>query len=324
MNNDLRRYRQQEALRLMLSETHLHPSHFIYPLFIEEGKSIKKPVPSMPGIFRYSLDMIHEEIEELLAMNIRTVLLFGIPRNKDEEGSNTWSDDGIVQQSLRYLKKHYPELFLITDVCFCEYTTHGHCGIIHEGHLHHEKTLENLRRQAISHASHGADMLAPSGMIDGMVAAIREALNNSGFRHLPIMSYAVKYASSFYGPFREAANSMPQFGNRKSYQMNPANKREALLEAWADVSQGADILMVKPALPYLDVIHLLREKTALPIAAYQVSGEYAMIKAAAQQQWIDEKQAMIESLLSIKRAGADIIITYFAKDIVKILQDENI
>lgn len=320
MNHRHRRLRSNESIRQLVQETHLSPGQFVVPVFVEEGNNIKKEIKSMPGIYRYSIDRLDEELEELLQLKLNKILLFGIPHQKDEEGSISWSDQGIVQKAIRYIKKKYPEFYVIADVCFCEYTTHGHCGIIVDGQLHNDKTLENLRKQSVSLASNGADMLAPSGMIDNMVSSIRDALDRSGFSHIPIMSYAVKYASAFYGPFRDAAVSSPQFGDRSTYQMNPANAHEAMREAFSDIKQGADIIMVKPALAYLDIIHMLRQNTHLPIAAYQVSGEYAMIKAAAANGWIDEKKAVNETLISIKRSGADIIITYFAKEWTKWFQ----
>ena len=273
----------------------------------------------MPGIKRYSLDNLAKELDEIKQLEIPAVLLFGIPTVKDEIGSETWNDQGIIQKAIRFIKRNYPELYVITDVCFCEYTSHGHCGIIHDNDVDNDATLINLSKQVISHARAGADMVAPSGMMDGMIAAIREALDQSGFPNLPVMSYAVKYASSFYGPFRDAADSTPSFGDRRTYQMDPANRDEAMREAHFDDQEGADILMVKPALSYLDIIRDVKNNFDRPVACYNVSGEYAMIKAAAEKGWIDEQRVMMESLLSMKRAGADIIITYFAKDVAKLL-----
>ncbi|MCP4882788.1 MAG: porphobilinogen synthase [Flavobacteriales bacterium] len=273
----------------------------------------------MPGIKRFSLDTVSKELDEVSQLDIPAVLLFGIPSSKDEIGSETWNDQGIIQQAIRFIKKYYPQLYVITDVCFCEYTSHGHCGIIHDNDVDNDATLVNIAKQVISHAKAGADMVAPSGMMDGMIAAIREALDQTGFPNLPVMSYAVKYASGFYGPFRDAADSTPSFGDRRTYQMDPSNRDEALREANFDDQEGADILMVKPALSYLDIIRDLKNNFDRPIACYNVSGEYAMIKAAGEKGWIDEEKVMMESLLSMKRAGADIIITYFAKDVAKLL-----
>ncbi|WP_022854493.1 porphobilinogen synthase [Thermodesulfatator atlanticus] len=312
-----RRLRRNEQLRSLVRETEISVKHLIYPLFIVEGKGIKEEVPSMPGVYRFSCDQLKDEIKEVLDLGIPAVILFGIPAQKDEIGSQAYAKRGVVQQAIATIKKEAPELVVVTDVCLCEYTSHGHCGIIKNGEVDNDLTLEQLARTAVSHAKAGAEMVAPSDMMDGRVARIREALDEAGFSHIPIMSYAVKYCSSFYGPFRDAAESAPQFGDRRSYQMDPANVREALREASLDVEEGADILMVKPALPYLDVISRLRAEFNHPIAAYQVSGEYAMIKAAGRLGWLDEERAMLESLLSIRRAGADIIITYFAKEVAK-------
>ena len=312
-----RRLRRTEALRAMVRETELSVKHLIYPLFVVPGKGVKEEVPSMPGVFRFSVDKLAEEAKEIRDLGIPAVILFGIPEKKDEAGSEAYAKRGIIQRAIAALKKAAPELVVVTDVCLCEYTSHGHCGIIKNGEVDNDLTLEQLARVAVSHAKAGADMVAPSDMMDGRVARIREALDEAGFSHIPIMSYAVKYCSSFYGPFREAAESAPQFGDRRSYQMDPANAREALREAALDVEEGADILMVKPALPYLDIIRALREEFNHPIAAYQVSGEYAMIKAAGRLGWLDEERAMMESLISIRRAGADIILTYFAKEVAR-------
>ncbi|WP_067617514.1 porphobilinogen synthase [Dissulfuribacter thermophilus] len=314
-----RRLRKNETIRGLIRETSLELSNLIYPLFVVPGEKIKEPVSAMPGVERFSVDMLVEEVKEVMDLGLRSVLLFGIPEKKDRKGTQAWVKTGIVQRAIEALKKKCPDIYVITDVCLCEYTSHGHCGLIDEKKkdVSNDPSLELLQKTALSHARAGADMVAPSDMMDGRVAAIREALDDSGFEDIPIMSYAVKYASSFYGPFREAAESTPQFGDRRTYQMDPANKREALREATLDMEEGADILMVKPAMPYLDVIHLLRQEFTLPIAAYQVSGEYAMIKAAGANGWIDTDRVMMESLLSIKRAGADIIITYFAKDVAQ-------
>jgi len=317
--NRTRRLRRTDNIRRLVRENSLQLNDLIYPLFIEEGKDIETEIVSMPGIKRFSLDRLSKELDEITALDIPAVLLFGIPSSKDEIGSQTWNEQGIIQQSIRFIKKHYPKLYVITDVCFCEYTSHGHCGIIHDNDVDNDATLVNLAKQVISHARAGADMVAPSGMMDGMIAAIREALDETGFPNLPIMSYAVKYASAFYGPFRDAADSTPSFGDRKTYQMDPSNRDEALREANFDDQEGADILMVKPALSYLDIIRDIKNNFDRPVACYNVSGEYSMIKAAAEKGWIDEEKVMMESLLSMKRAGADIIITYFAKDVAKYL-----
>ena len=314
-----RRLRTSENVRRLVRETQLSVNDFIYPLFIEEGTGIKTEIPSMPGINRYSLDTISEELDEVVSLNIPAILLFGIPSKKDAIGSETWNDDGIMQQAIRFIKKNYPSLYVITDVCFCEYTNHGHCGVLCDHDVDNDATLVNLAKQTISHAKAGADMVAPSGMMDGTIAMMREALDNSGYGNLPIMGYSVKYASAYYGPFREAVDSAPSFGDRRTYQMDPANRDEGLREATFDDEEGADILMVKPALSYLDIIRDLKNNFDRPIACYNVSGEYAMVKAAAEKGWIDGERVMMESLLSMKRAGADIIITYFAKEAAKLL-----
>ena len=321
--NRTRRLRTTGGIRSLVQENQLRVDDLIYPIFIEEGKGIKKEIQSMPGIFRFSLDTLSHELDAVKDLGIRAVILFGIPDSKDEIGSETWNDQGIIQKSIRFIKKHYPELYLITDVCFCEYTSHGHCGIIHNNDVDNDATLKNLSKQAISHARAGADMVAPSGMMDGMIRTLRESLDKEGYYQLPIMSYAVKYSSSFYGPFRDAADSAPSFGDRRTYQMDPANRREAFREADFDKEEGADILMVKPALSYLDIIRDLRNNYNVPIACYNVSGEYAMIKAAGEKGWIDEQKVMMESLLSMKRAGADLIITYFAKEVARLLREQQ-
>ena len=316
-----RRLRKTENIRRLVRENKLTTDDLIFPLFIEEGANIETEIKSMPGIKRFSLDKISTELDEVTSLNIPAVLLFGIPSKKDDVGAGTWNDDGIVQQTIRFIKKNYPKLYVITDVCFCEYTSHGHCGILNDNNdVDNDATLINLSRQAISHAKAGADMLAPSGMIDGSIIKMREALDNTGYYDLPIMGYSVKYSSAFYGPFRDAADSTPTFGDRKTYQMDPANRDEAKREAAFDDAEGADILMVKPALSYLDIVRDLKNNYDRPIACYNVSGEYAMIKAAGEKGWIDEEKVMMESLLSMKRAGADIIITYFAKEVAKILK----
>ncbi|MDG1329152.1 MAG: porphobilinogen synthase [Flavobacteriaceae bacterium] len=319
--NRTRRLRKTENIRRLVRENKLTTDDLIFPLFIEEGENIESEIKSMPGIKRFSLDKISTELDEVTSLNISAVLLFGIPSRKDDVGTETWNDDGIVQQAIRFIKKNYPRLYVITDVCFCEYTIHGHCGILNDyNDVDNDATLINLSKQAISHAKAGADMLAPSGMIDGSIIKIREALDNTGYYDLPIMGYSVKYSSAFYGPFRDAADSTPTFGDRKTYQMDPANRDEAMREAAFDDLEGADILMVKPALSYLDIVRDLKNNYDRPIACYNVSGEYAMIKAAGDKGWIDEEKVMMESLLSMKRAGADIIITYFAKEVAKILK----
>ncbi len=315
----MRRLRKSDVLRRLVRENRLHTDDLIAPLFIIEGVNTKNEIPSMPGVFQYSIDRAGEAIDALLMLGVDKIILFGIPPGKDELGTNTYSHDGIIQKALQSLKKEYPELLLITDVCFCEYTTHGHCGVIVEGEVHNDNTLELLAKQAVSHAESGADMVAPSGMMDNMVGRIRTALDETGFEDFPIMSYAVKYASAFYGPFRDAVDSTPQFGDRKSYQMDPANIREALSEAELDVTEGADILMVKPALAYLDVVREAKTAFNLPIACYNVSGEYSMLKAAANKGWINHDDVLMESLLAMKRAGADIIITYSAREAAQLM-----
>jgi len=319
MYNRTRRLRKTEGIRRLVQETKLSIDDFVYPLFIEEGIGIATEISSMPGINRFSLDQINEELDEIVQLNIPAVILFGIPANKDEDGSETWDENGIIQKAIRFIKEHYPTLYVITDVCFCEYTTHGHCGVIHDNDVDNDVTLINIAKQVVSHARAGADMVAPSGMIDGTIQMVREALDNNGFVNLPIMAYSVKYASAFYGPFRDAADSAPSFGDRRTYQMNPSNRDEAIREANFDDQEGADILMVKPALSYLDIIRDLKNDFDRPIACYNVSGEYAMIKAASEKGWIDGDRVMMESLLSMKRAGASVIITYFAKEAAKLL-----
>ncbi len=316
----LRRLRQNEAIRNLMRETHLSVNDFIFPLFIKQGITEKKAIASMPGLFQLGLCHLEEEIKEIVALKIPAVLLFGIPENehKNETGSIACHDDGIVQEAIRKIKQYAPNLLIISDICFCEYTSHGHCGPMTEKtgtpDVDNDVTLALLVEQSISHAKAGTHVIAPSGMMDGMVAAIRDGLDNAGFTHIPILSYAAKYASAFYGPFREAAEGAPKFGDRRTYQMDPANGKEALREVDYDVAEGADMLMVKPALSYLDIIHQTKQRyPEIPLCAYQVSGEYAMIKAADQNGWLDEKKVALEALLSIKRAGADFIITYFAK-----------
>lgn len=314
-----RRLRRTPQLRSLIRETRLSPEQFIYPLFVMPGKGVRDEVPSMPGVFRLSVDQLAQEAKELLALGINHVILFGLPEHKDPMGSGAHAGNGIIQQAIKALKNATPELMVSTDVCMCEYTSHGHCGIMLAGEVDNDTTIEVLGKIAVSHAKAGADIVAPSDMMDGRIAEIRAALDENGHEMVPIMSYAVKYASAFYGPFRDAADCAPQEGDRQSYQMDAANSREALREATLDVDEGADILMVKPAVAYLDIISRLREEFDLPIAAYHVSGEYAMIKAAAERGWIDGERVMSETLLAIARAGADIIITYGAKEMARIL-----
>ena len=315
----LRRLRQHESLRRMVRETRLSPSDLIYPMFVMEGKDQRREIASMPGQSRLSIDLLVKEAGEVAGLGIPAVMLFGIPDRKDERGTSGYDPNGVVQRAIKAVKDHVPGLLVITDVCIDEYTTHGHCGIVKDGRILNDETLECLRAMAKTHAESGADMVAPSDMMDGRVAAIRSELDRAGYPELPIMAYAAKFASCFYAPFRDAAGSAPQFGDRQSYQMDPANRRESLREIALDVEEGADIVMVKPALPYLDVIAAARTQTSLPVAAYQVSGEYSMIKAAGKAGWLDESRAMLESLLAIKRAGADLILTYFAKDAARSL-----
>jgi porphobilinogen synthase len=304
----------------MVRETTLAADHLIYPLFVKHGKNVKEEISSMPGVFRLSVDQLAKEAKECMDLGINNLILFGLPEKKDAMGSGAHAKDGIIQRAIRELKNRAPEINVITDVCLCEYTDHGHCGIIIDQQVDNDSTLEVLARTALSHVEAGANMVAPSDMMDGRVAEIRGILDENNFSNIPIMSYAVKYASSFYGPFRDAADGAPQFGDRRGYQMDPANVREAFREASLDVEEGADILMVKPAVAYLDIIAKMRDEFDLPIAAYHVSGEYAMIKAAAANGWIDEEKVMYETLLSIRRAGADIILTYFAKDAARYLR----
>ena len=314
-----RRLRKNETLRRMVRETKVSKDDFIYPLFVTHGRRVRKEIRSMPGIAQLSIDLAVQEAKEVFQLGVPAVILFGIPKKKDLRGSEAYARSGIIQQAIRAIKDKIPELAVITDVCLCEYTSHGHCGMVVKGQVDNDATLKLLAKMSLSHAESGADMVAPSDMMDGRVQAIREALDQSGFEEIPIMSYAAKHASGFYGPFREAAESTPQFGDRKSYQMDPANAREAMREVWLDVQEGADIIMVKPALPYLDIIRAVREEFNIPVGAYNVSGEYAMIKAAAQRGWLEEERVMMEVLTAIKRAGADLILTYFAKDAARLL-----
>lgn len=318
----LRRLRRTETLRALVRETLLDITDLVYPMFIIEGKGIKQAISSMPDVFRFSPDRLAKEVEEIAGLGIPAVLLFGIPENKDETGSSGLHAEGVVQQAIRVIKKTVPELLVITDVCLCEYTSHGHCGVIVDGQVDNDRTLSLLAKMSLSHAEAGADIIAPSDMMDGRVKTIRRALDGSRFQHIPILAYTAKYASAFYGPFREAADSTPQFGDRLAYQMDPANVREALREAEQDIAEGADIIMVKPALAYLDVIRQIGDNYNIPLAAYNVSGEYAMIKAAAQRGWLDEKRVVMETLTAIKRAGADIILTYHAKDVGRWRQEK--
>jgi porphobilinogen synthase len=310
-----RRLRRTPTIRALVRETRLSPDDFVYPLFVCEGEGVRREIGSMPGVFNLSIDELIKEVEVARGVGIRSVILFGVPDEKDAVGTQAYAEDGITQRAIRAVKREVKDVLVIADNCLCEYTEHGHCGVIEAGEVLNDPTLELLARTAVTQAEAGADIIAPSNMMDGFVVAIREALDESGFEQVPIMSYAVKYASGFYGPFREAAQSAPQFGDRRGYQMDPANSREAMREAELDYQQGADILMVKPALPYLDIIRAVRERFDLPIAAYQVSGEYAMIKAAGRLGWIEEERVALEALTSIKRAGADIILTYFAREL---------
>ena len=310
----LRRLRRTETLRALVRETKVEVGDLVYPLFVVEGRRAKQEIISMPGIHRYSSDLLPAEVEGIARLGIPAVILFGIPETKDEVGSSAYHPEGVIQQAIRTIKKTTPELLVVTDVCLCEYTSHGHCGVVVDGYVDNDKTLELLAKAALSHAEAGADVVAPSDMMDGRVGAIRKALDGSGFDRIPILAYAAKYASAFYGPFREAADSTPQFGDRRSYQMDPPNWREALREVEQDIAEGADMVMVKPALAYLDVIRKVRDNFNHPLAAYSVSGEYAMVKAAAQQGWVDERAIVLETLAAIRRAGADIIITYYARE----------
>ncbi|WP_019412725.1 porphobilinogen synthase [Paenisporosarcina sp. TG20] len=320
--NRHRRLRNSETLRSMVRETKLHTEDLIYPLFVAEGENIKHPISSMPGVFQLSLDHLGKEVDEIVSLGIPSIILFGIPLEKDAEGTQAYHDHGIVQEAIRFVKNRHPELIVIADTCLCEYTDHGHCGVIENGQVLNDPTLNLLAAAAVAQAKAGADIIAPSNMMDGFVTAIRYGLDQAGFSHLPIMSYAVKFASAYYGPFREAANSAPQFGDRKTYQMDYANRSEAMREAASDVEEGADFLIVKPALSYLDIVRDVKNNFDLPVVAYNVSGEYAMVKAAAQNGWVDEKKIVIETLTSMKRAGADLIITYHAKDVSRWLGEK--
>lgn len=316
-----RRLRRNESIRRLVRENQVQIDDLIYPIFVSHGKDLKVEIPSMPGNYHWSIDRVLEEVNEVVELGIPGIILFGIPKNKDEFGSGAWAKEGIVQKACRKIKEAYPDLLIITDVCLCQYTEHGHCGMVTEtGQIDNDATLEFLANTALSHARAGADIVAPSDMMDGRVMAIRDKLDEAGFTHIPILSYAVKYASNFYGPFREAAHSAPTHGDRRSYQMDPANMREALREARLDLEEGADILMVKPGLPYLDVVRRLADEFDVPIAVYNVSGEFSMVKAAAEKGWIDGEKVMMEMMVSMKRAGAKMIITYFAKEIAQLLR----
>ncbi|WP_408954921.1 porphobilinogen synthase [Natroniella sp. ANB-PHB2] len=316
-----RRLRRTAAIRNLVRETKLSAADLIQPLFVVNGENVKEEIPSLPGNYHLSLDMILDEVEELVQAKVAGIILFGIPKSKDEEGSSAWAKEGIVQRACRAIKEEYPELLVITDVCLCQYTSHGHCGILEEGIVNNDPTLDNLAKVALSHVQAGADMVAPSDMMDGRVRAIREKLDQKGYQEVAIVSYAAKYSSAFYGPFRDAAHSAPGEGDRSSYQMDPANSDEALTEIELDLEEGADIIMVKPALSYLDIIRRAKDNFNVPVAAYNVSGEFAMIKAAAEKGWINEEEVALEMLTSIKRAGAEIIITYYAKEVAKILNN---
>ncbi|MFS0575388.1 porphobilinogen synthase [Sporosarcina sp. 179-K 3D1 HS] len=316
-----RRLRSSKTLRAMVQETVLRTEDLIYPLFVVDGENIKNPVVSMPGVFQFSLDQLGAEIDEVVSLGIPSVILFGVPSDKDAVGSGAYHDEGIVQQATRFVKERHPELIVIADTCLCEYTDHGHCGVVEGEKVLNDPSLELLARTAVSQAKAGADIIAPSNMMDGFVAAIRQGLDEAGFIDTPIMSYAVKYASAYYGPFRDAADSTPQFGDRKTYQMDPANRMEALREAESDVEEGADFLIVKPALSYLDIMRDVKNSVLLPVVAYNVSGEYAMVKAAAINGWVEEKKIVLETLTSMKRAGADLIMTYHAKDVARWLEE---
>jgi porphobilinogen synthase len=318
-----RRLRESPLIRRMVRETRLGVDNLILPLFAVHGRGVRDPVGSMPGVARLSLDELLKEAKDAASMGIPAVLLFGIPQSKDPRGSEAYAEDGIVQQAARAVKETIPDLLVITDVCLCQYTSHGHCGLVEDGRVKNDASVELLARVALSHIESGADVVAPSDMMDGRVGAIRDALDEAGYTETPIMAYSAKYASAFYGPFREAAESTPQFGDRRSYQMDPANGAEALREVGLDVDEGADIVMVKPALPYLDVIARVRQEFGLPLAAYSVSGEYAMIKAAARLGWLDEERCMLEALTAIRRAGADLIITYFAREAARLLERQR-
>lgn len=315
-----RRLRANEKIRSMVRENHVRVDDLIYPMFVIYGENVKNEIPSMPGVYQYSLDLFVDALQEVVDLGIPAVLLFGIPETKDAVGTGAYHQHGIVQEAVRVAKKHFPDLYVITDVCLCEYTDHGHCGVIQDGKILNDPTLDLLAQTAISHAQAGADMVAPSDMMDGRVAAIRQGLDKAGFTNVPVMSYAAKFASGFYGPFREAAGSVPQFGDRRTYQMDPPNGNEAMRETALDIEEGADLIIVKPALAYGDITYRTKQRFGFPVVAYNVSGEYSMVKAAAAQGWIDEERIVMESLVSMKRAGADLIITYHALDVARWLQ----
>jgi porphobilinogen synthase len=326
INTDFKRHRRlrsSNAMRTMVRENHLRIEDFIYPMFVVEGENVKNEVPSMPGVYQVSMDLLLAEVKEVVELDIKSIILFGVPNDKDEVGTGAFIETGIVQEATRLIKDKYPEVLIVADTCLCEYTSHGHCGVIHNHDVDNDESLKLLARTAVSQAEAGADIIAPSNMMDGFVKVIRQALDEAGYTNIPIMSYAVKYASAFYGPFRDAADSTPQFGDRKTYQMDPANRLEALREAESDVEEGADFLIVKPALSYLDIVRDVRNNYNLPVVAYNVSGEYSMVKAAALNGWIDEKALVLEKLTSMKRAGADLIISYFAKDVAKWLKEDE-
>lgn len=316
-----RRLRSSDNMRALVRETHLNKEDLIYPIFVVEGENIKKEVPSMPGVFHLSLDLLNAEMAEVTDLGIKSLIVFGVPNEKDEVGTQAYHDHGIVQKAIAQIKESFSDLVVIADTCLCQFTNHGHCGIVEEGQVLNDPTLDLLARTAVSQARAGADIIAPSNMMDGFVAAIRHGLDENGFEHIPVMSYAVKYSSAFYGPFRDAAHSSPQFGDRKTYQMDPANRQEALREAESDIMEGANFLIVKPALSYLDIIRDVKNNFNVPVVAYNVSGEYSMIKAAAQNGWINEKEIVMEMLVSMKRAGVDLIITYFSKDVARWLNE---
>lgn len=318
----LRRLRTNETIRNLVRETRIHKEELVYPVFIIEGENVKNPVDSMPGIYQYSIDRLDEELERIEKAGIKSILLFGIPKHKDECGSGAYDENGITQRAIRYIKEKASDLLVIADVCLCEYTSHGHCGLIHEGKILNDETLPLLAKTAVSLARAGADIIAPSDMMDGHTATIRKALDDNGFSDILIMGYSAKYASAYYAPFRDAAHSAPAFGDRRTYQMDPANKKEALRECQADIEEGADILMVKPGLAYLDIVNEVSQCTNLPLAVYNVSGEYSMVKAAAANGWIDEKRIVMENMIAMKRAGAGIIITYHALDVANWLEEE--
>ncbi|MGM0471338.1 MAG: porphobilinogen synthase [Bacillota bacterium] len=313
---------RQDNIRNLVKESSLSSNDLIYPLFVVEGSEIKEEIPAMPGNYHWSLDLILDEVERIVNLGIEAIILFGVPSSKDQEGSQAWAEGGIVQQACRLIKREYPKLLVITDVCLCQYTEHGHCGVLDEGQVENDSTLELLSKVALSHAEAGADMVAPSDMMDGRVGKIRKTLDENGFNNISIMAYSAKYASSFYGPFRDAAHSAPEEGDRRSYQMDPANSREAIKEVALDIEEGADIVMVKPALSYLDIIQQVKEEFNYPVAAYNVSGEYSLVKAAAEKGWVDEQEIVLEMLLSIKRAGADLILTYFAPQVAGWLKED--